>query len=160
MAGLNMVGGNSKVETDVLIIEDNVMRWANTIIQISNIAFITTVKLKVSPIHFLSLAVLAYGIFLQINYDEYALAFIIIGVLWIILWIGLAAGEKQKAILSISLNSGLTYNIMFYEKKFLRDVMKQLAALISKPYAQHSLVINIKDSTFGGNASVVGTMNS
>ena len=156
MAKFDILGGDKKVETDFLIIEDNVMRWANTIIQISSIAFITTVKLKVSPIHFLSLAVLAYGIISKINYDEYALAFIIIGVLWI----GLAAGEKQKAILSISLNSGLTYNIMFYEKKFLRDVMKQLAALISKPYAQHSLVINIKDSTFGGSASVVGTMNS
>ena len=86
--------------------------------------------------------------------------FLIAAGAWIAYWAIQNDKESNKAILSISLNSGITYNILFNDKKFLSQVLKQLATLISKPFSSRSLTINVKDSTFGENSSVVRNMNS
>ena len=160
MARFNITGGDKQIETDMLIIEDNIMRWTNTIIQISNISLISTAKIRPLPFPFLSILPLGVGIYFISDYQMFGWWFVVGAVLWIIYWLGKSESEKEKAILSISLNSGVTYNILFNDKKFLREVLKQLATLISKPFSSRNLTINVKDSTFGGNASVVGSANS
>ncbi len=160
MARFDIVPNDRNIETDMLVVEDNIIRWSNTIIQISNIALISTVKARSIPFPFLALLPVAYGIYAITEYEMYGWWFIIGAALWIIYWFGRNEAEKKKTILRISLNSGVNFNILFYDKKFLREVMRQLANLISKPFSSRSLTINVRDSNFGGNSSVVNTLNS
>ena len=159
VANFEIAGHDRSVETDVLIVEDNIMRWANTIIQISNISLISTVKTRGKMFPFLALLPLGAGIYMLIDYNPLGWAFIVGAGVWIIYWAIQSDKESNKAILSISLNSGITYNILFNDKKFLNQVLKQLATLVSKPFSTRSLTINVKDSTFGGNSSVIMNMN-
>lgn len=160
MARFDIAGNDRKVEADVLIIEDNIMRWANTMIQISNIALISTVGVRGSTFPFLSLLPLGIGIYMINDFNQLGWVFALGAVGWIVYWAVKNDKESSKAILRISLNSGITYNIVFNDKKFLREVMKQLASLISKPFSARSLTINVKDSTFGGNSSLIRSIDS
>lgn len=160
MARFNIVGRDKKVETDVLVIEDNILRWANTIIQISNIAFITSFGEAKKPFPFLSIIPLALGIYILVEGSKFGLVFLAGVTLWIVFWFIGNQKADEKAILSISLNSGMTYSILFNDKKFLRDVMKQLASLISQPFSHKNFTINIKDSTFKNGSSVIQNLRS
>ena len=160
MARFDIAGQDKSVETDVLIVEDNIIRWSNTMIQISNISLISTVKTRGKMFPFLSLLLLGVGIYMLNDYNSLGWVFLIAAGAWIAYWAIQNDKESNKAILSISLNSGITYNILFNDKKFLSQVLKQLATLISKPFSSRSLTINVKDSTFGENSSVVRNMNS
>lgn len=160
MARFEIAGNDKSVETDILVVEDNIMRWSNTIIQISNISLISTVKARGMTFPYLSLIPLGLGIYMINDYNQFGWVLALGAVGWIVYWAIKNDKESSKAILSISLNSGVTYNILFNDKKFLREVMKQLAALISKPFSSRNLTINVKDSTFGGNSAVVGSTNS
>jgi len=160
LASFDMAGKDHKVEADVLVIEDNIMRWANTMIQISNIALISTVGVHGSPFPLLSLLPLGIGIYMISEESQPGWIFALVAVAWIVYWAVKKDNDSNKAILRISLNSGITYSILFNDKKFLREVMKQLANLISKPFSSRNLTINVKDSNFGGNSSLIRSINS
>lgn len=160
MARFDIVSKDRSVETDLLVVEDNIMRWSNTIIQISNIAFITSVKAQTTRFPILSLLPLSLGIYLIASDSPVGWALAIAATIWIVVWAVNKDKEDKRSILRISLNSGMTYNILFHDKKFLHEVMKQLAGLISKPFSQKNLTINVKDSTFNANSSVIRNTNS
>lgn len=155
-------GGNStqRIETDFLYIEDNMMKWSDTIIQVSNISMVSTANVGSKPFPILSVLVILLGIGLFQLSALLGFLFIAAGVAWEIYWYQQTEKEKGMQLLKISLNSGVQYTILFHSKKFLTEVLNKIAELISKPSSQKSLIINVKDSTFAGNAAVVGSANS
>ena len=70
MARFDIAGQDKSVETDVLIVEDNIIRWSNTMIQISNISLISTVKTRGKMFPFLSLLLLGVGIYMLNDYNS------------------------------------------------------------------------------------------
>ena len=159
MAGIDLGKTANQVETDVLYIEDNSMRWSDTIIQISNIAMVSTSSVGSKPFPILSILVSLIGIIVA-NFSFFP-GFLIMcaAAAWIVYWYLQSEKEKKMKLLKISLNSGITYSIIFNDKKFLLEVLRKMADLISKPSGQRNYTINVKDSTFGGNSSVVGSFN-
>ncbi len=160
MARLDGGSTAQRVETDYLYIEDNVMKWSDTIIQISNIAMVSTANVGSRPFPLLSVLIILLGIG---AFNLSVLLGLLLtggGVAWVVIWNQETEKEKQMQLLRISLNSGVIYTILFHNKKFLAEVFKRISDLISKPSSQKNLTINVKDSTFAGNSSVVGTMNS
>ncbi|MPM44045.1 hypothetical protein SDC9_90723 [bioreactor metagenome] len=160
MARLAVGSTAQRVETDFLYIEDNIMRWSDTIIQISNIAKVSTANIGTTPFPLLSVLVILLGMG-AFNFSA-LLGIVLVGggVAWEVIWYQQYEKEKTMQLLKISLNSGIHYTILFHNKKFLSEVFNRISDLISKPSSQKNLTINVKDSTFGGNASVVGSANS
>jgi hypothetical protein len=155
-------GGNSaqRIDTDYLYIKNNSMHWSDTIIQVSNISMITTSSVGTRPFPLLSVLVIAIGAVIIQWSVAIGTLIACVGVIWIVVWNQKVEGDKEMKLLNISLNSGITYTIVFHSKKFLTEVFNKLNELISNPQNINNLTINVKDSTFGGNSSVVGTMNS
>lgn len=155
-------GGSSaqRVEPDFLYIEDNMMKWSDTIIQISNISMVSTANVGSKPFPILSVLVILLGLG-AFNFSAF-LGIVLVGggVAWEVIWYQQTEKEKGMQLLKISLNSGVQFTVLFHNKKFLSEVLNRISDLISKPNSQRNLTINVKDSTFGGNASVVGSANS
>ena len=155
-------GGSSaqRVDTDFLYIQDNIMRWSDTIIQISNIAMVSIANIGTKPFPLLSVLLIMLGLG---AFNLSVLLGLLLtggGVAWIVIWNQQTEKEKQMQLLRISLNSGVYYTILFHNKKFLADVFNRIGEIIGRPIGQRNLTINVKDSTFGGTSSVVGSMNS
>lgn len=155
MAGIDLGSNANQVETDVLYIQDNSIRWSDTIIQISNIAMVSTSSIGSKPFPLFSILVSVIGIVVA-NFALFP-GFLIMcaAAAWIVYWYMQSEKEKKMKMLKISLNSGVTYSIIFNDKKFLTEVLKKMADLISKPTSQRNYTINVKDSTFSGDSSVV-----
>lgn len=160
MARLDGGSTAQRVETDYLYIEDNIMRWSDTIIQISNIAMVSTANIGTRPFPILSILIMLLGIGAFSFSPLLGVLLLGGGVAWVIIWNQQHEKEKQMQLLNISLNSGTNYMILFHSRKFLAEVFMTIADLVSKPFSQKNVIINVKDSTFSGNASVIGNMNS
>ncbi len=159
MARLDGGSTAQRVKTDFLYIEDNIMKWSDTIIQISNISMVSTANLGSRPFPILSVLLMLIGLAVFRLSVLAGIVFLGAGVVWVIVWYQQVEKEKEMQLLKISLNSGITYTIVFNSKKFLFEVFKRMAELISKPLSQKNLTINVKDSTFSGTSSIVGNMN-
>ncbi len=159
MARLDGGSTAQRVETDFLYIEDNIMKWSDTIIQISNISLVSTANISSRPFPILSILLLLIGVGVMKLAILAGIVILSAGIVWIVIWNQQVEKEKEMQLLRISLNSGITYTIVFNSKKFLSEVFKQMTDLISKPLSSRNLTIDIKDSTFGDNSSVVRNMN-
>lgn len=160
MARLDGGSTTQRINADYLYIEDNSLKWADTIIQISNISMISTSTIGTRPFPLLSILVFLIGIALVKITTGVGVLIILVGIAWIFIWYLQKEKDKETQLLKISLNSGITFTIVFYSKSFLAKVFATMSDLISEPQNKKSLTINIKDSTFSGSSAVIGKMNS
>lgn len=156
MAGKN---ANCTINTDYMTIEGNMIKWSDTIIQISNISIISTSNVVGTPFPFLSI------VFILAGFGAFALGvpgvffgiLVLAGVgIWLYSWYKEKQKQENMQKLSILMNSGLVYSIIFNDKKFLTQVMKRFAEILSVPNNKESFTINIKDNVFrdGAQANV------
>ena len=157
--------GNT-INTDYLTIEGNMMKWSDTIIQISNISIISTANVATRPFPILSVILGSIGLLLiivsQNSYGYYdglsgpGVMMLIAMAAWIFVWYLNNKNREELQKLNILTNSGLTYTIVFHDKKFLAQVMKRFAEILSVPMNKESFTINIKDNVFrdGSQANV------
>lgn len=160
MAQLDGGSNAQRVDTDYLYIEDNMMKWSDTIIQISNISMLSIANVSTRPFPILSVLLILLGLG-ALNFSV-MLGLLLAGggAAWVVYWNQQTEKEKQMQLLRISLNSGVYFTILFHNKKFLAEVFKRMIDVIGRPMNQRNLTINVKDSTFGGNSAVVGSTNS
>ena len=153
--------GANTIETDFLTIKGNMMKWSDTIIQISNISIISTVNVAAKRFPFLSLLILSGGIVLM-KFEEVGAAFgallILAAAMWILVWYIEKKEKDDMQQLSILMNSGTVYSIVFHNKKFLAEVMKCFSEILSTPAHTGDLTINIKNNTFSGQAKAIGSV--
>lgn len=137
------------------------MKWSDTNIQISNISIVSTANFGAKQFPFLSLFVLACGVVVR-RFAEMNVAFgtllILAALVWILVWYikNKKAGEVQK--LSIVMNSGIVYSIVFYDEKFLGKVMECFSEILSTPAHTGDLTIDIKSNTVIGHAQAIGSV--
>ncbi|HRX58756.1 MAG TPA: hypothetical protein P5075_08290 [Eubacteriales bacterium] len=163
--------GANTIETDFLTIKGNMMKWSDTIIQISNISIISTVHVAAKRFPFLSFVFILIGaIILKLGVTDIVsvefygvsllggIALIVAALAWMLLWVDRKQRADEMQQLSILMNSGTVYSIVFQNKKFLAEVMKRFSEILSTPAHTGDLTINIKNNTFSGQAQAIGSV--
>lgn len=119
--------GNSKEKTVItkqLEIQGQLLRWEGVIIQISNIALITTSNVSTPRFPLWTLLFALAGI-VAIAEESWLLGLILIAVMGfgVYSWIQDYQCAKTGKFLNLLLNSGDVYSIRFYDKNFLDKVL-------------------------------------
>ena len=143
---LKMKDTSNTVSTDYLTIEGNMLKWSDTIIQISNISIISTSDVAGKPFPILTILLIFIGLgALSLGDSGIAVGILMLVAagIWIYIWYENKKKEEALQKLSILMNSGLVYAIIFNDKKFLAQVMKRFAEILSVPNNKESFTINI-----------------
>lgn len=138
--------GEKHIETPSLLIKKNIMTWDNTMIQLSNISYISADNIATTSFPVLAAVLVFFGFFLLEELAILALALILVGAFWIFLWNKDNQKRKRGAILTIRMNSGHNLYFTFENKNFLLhvlDVLEQI--IIDGGTHNHQVSINVKD---------------
>lgn len=149
------------IETSKLIVKGNIIYWAKTMIQISNISYISTVPLE--QLGFPKIALLLFGIAILAfsgRRPGVGVILLLCGATWIFIWYYKNEERKNEAILCIAVNSGNLFRIYIDDKDFLNEVLQVLEQIIAEgSIGQQKVSININDCTITGNAKVLNDLN-
>lgn len=148
-----------KIITSQLMIVGNIMAWADSALQLSNVSSISTVPLELIPFPLWTLLILLVGIFaFKVSWLP-AVAFIAIAIGSILYWHQKNEELKLQRNLLILMNSGITFSFLFRDQQFLEKVFNVLSSIIAEAGKEERQVkININNSTISGNAKVLSDM--
>lgn len=146
--------GEKVIETPALRIRKNIMMWEDTMIQLSNVSYVSASNIATTAFPVWAAVMILAGLLLISQSAVVALVLIALGGLWIYLWYQENEKRKQGAILTIHMNSGHTFQFAFKNKTFLLDVLKVLENIIVDG-TDKQVSININNSTISGNARVL-----
>lgn len=148
------------IETPKLTIKGNIIYWARTMIQISNISYISTVPLE--QLGFPKMALLILGIAILAfsrRSPGYGVILLLGAGVWIFIWYYKNEERKNEAILCIAMNSGVQFRIYVDDKEFLSEILAVLEEIIAEDIIeQQKISININDCTITGNAKVLNDL--
>lgn len=150
--------GEKVIETPALRIRKNIMMWEDTMIQLSNVSYVSASNIAATAFPVWAAVMILAGLLLISKSAVIALVLIALGGLWIYLWYQENEKRKQGAILTIRMNSGHTFQFAFKNKAFLLDVLKVLENIIVDG-TDKQVSVNISNSTISGNARVLENAN-
>lgn len=150
--------GEKVIETPSLRIRKNIMMWEDTMIQLSNVSYLSANNIAATVFPVWAAVMILAGLLLISQSALVALVLIGLGGLWIYLWYQGNEKRKQGAILTIRMNSGHTFQFTFNNKAFLLEVLKVLENIIVDG-TDSQVSINISNSTISGNARVLENAN-
>lgn len=150
--------GEKVIDTPSLRIRKNIMMWEDTMIQLSNVSYVSASNIATTVFPVWAALMILAGLLVNSESVLVALVLIGLGVLWIYLWYQGNVQRKQGAILTIRMNSGHTLQFTFNNKAFLLEVLKVLENIIVDG-TDSQVSINISNSTISGNARVLENAN-
>lgn len=139
--------GEKFIETPSLLVKKNIMTWDNTLIQLSNISYISAADIEPAKFPIWAGLVILGGLWLFGKSAFLALLLIAAGAAGLYFWYQENEKRRQGAILTIRMNSGHNLYFTFEEKKFLLQVVHVLESIIINGGANAPVDINIKDCT-------------
>lgn len=150
----------NSIQTKQLLIRGNIMSWDNTMIQLSNVSCISTSLLEEIPFPKYSILLILAGVVMfKFNALVSLLALALAGG-WIYTWYNTNRKRSLQIVLSINMNSGLNFNLLFGNRAFLEDVLKVLEKIITEGgIGDHNLSIDIYGCKFSGNSQVLNGLN-
>lgn len=146
--------GEKTIETPTLLIKKNIMAWDDTMIQLSNISYVSASDVAKLGFPIWAAVLIFVGLVLMGQSTFLAIALVVIGGLWIYYWYQENEKRKNCAILTIRMNSGNNLYFAFSDKDFLMEVMNVLADIIING-TDRQVSINIEDCEISGNAHVL-----
>lgn len=151
--------GEKYIETPSLLIKNNIMTWDNTMIQLSNISYISAADIALIRFpRWIVIAILAGLFFLG---EQALLAFFLMTAGAVGMYFWYMENEKRKlgAILTIRMNSGHNLYFTFEDKEFLIRVINVLERIIINGGVNSPVSINIKGCTIT-NSNVLTDINA
>lgn len=146
----NMGIGSNFIHTPSLFLEKNIMTWNNhTMIQLSNISYISAEKLPILQFPFMAAVLILGGLIMLMQGGALALSGLLMGGLggvWVYFWYKENERRRNGAILNIKMNSGSELNFEFASEKFLWEVAKRLQAIMINGGTSEKVEINITNS--------------
>lgn len=146
--------GEKTIETPTLLIKKNIMAWNDTMIQLSNISYVSSSDVAQLSFPGLAAIMIIVAIILLGKATFPAIILAVIGVLWIYYWYQENEKRKKCAVLTIRMNSGNNLYFAFSDKTFLTKVMNVLAYIIING-TDRQVSISIKNCEISGNAQVL-----
>lgn len=148
--------GEKYIETPSMMIKKNIMTWGNTMIQLSNISYISAENIETTAFPLLAALLAIVGLLLM--GEAFLLGFILIaaGAIWIYYWYKENEKRKQGAILTIRMNSGHNLYFTFTNKQFLLKVLGVLERIIIDGNVSGPVSIDIKGCTITGSQLFTG----
>lgn len=144
MAQNKVILGEKTIETPSLTVKKNIMVWENTMIQLSNVSYISASSIEDLPFPMWTLLPIIAGLLIMIKSFLIGLLIAAIGIFAIYLWSKENDERTKGAILTISMNSGNKIHIRFEDKGFLNEVTRVLEDIIINGGAKSPIEINIK----------------
>lgn len=146
------------IETELLKVRGDLIIWQNTMIQISNIAMISTDDILGKPFPIWSAIILFLGAIIIGSNKVIGISLILLGGIWIAWWYKQNQQRKEYKMLNFLLNSGDKFSLVFYDQDFLKKVTTVLRDILAENRKDAKVTFNIKDSQFV-NSSVISTLN-
>lgn len=144
------------INTPELRIQGNIMLWYGTMIQLSNVSYISTQGLPSIPFPAYSLIGILVGLFLFENHPVFSLLLFCATGGWIYYWYEKNLTIKCTTSLNIQMNSGTTLQFIIRNKEFLEKILAILEKIIiDGGIGSQQIAINIKDCNISGNAHVL-----
>ena len=151
--------GEKVIETPTLNIKKNIMTWENTLIQLSNISYISAADIATIPFPVVAALLILVGLFVLGSEGFLAIVLIAIGGVWLYFWYSENEKRKQGAILTIRMNSGHNLYFTFENRQFLLKVLRVMERIITDGNSNSKVTINITDCTISDNASVFDNLS-
>lgn len=161
------------IQTDSLFISGHLLRWANVVLQISNISLITTTNLQKPAFPSLCWISLFLGAFF-FTLNGFFLKFL--GLLLLAFSVYLAyqwymeyQSSKTSKCLHIHMNSGRVFSIVFRSQDFLTQVLNVFANIFEQGGQASSEDIHIdiqncsidmQECSFDNQSSLINSVNS
>lgn len=150
----------NSIQTERLLIKGNIMSWDNTMIQLSNVSCISTKLLEEIPFPKYAVLLILAGIVMFKFNVLVSLLVLALAAGWIYTWYNTNKKRSLQIVLSVNMNSGLNFNLLFGNKGFLEDVLKVLEKIITEGgIGDHNLSIDIYGCKFSGNSQVLSGLN-
>lgn len=151
------IGENeSSIKTERLNITGNIMTWSGTMIQLSNISYITTSNLIPEKFPWIAAFMIAGGIFFFSAQALLAIFLALAGGIWIYFWYQKNLENESQVFLTIMMNSGSQLQFLLQDKSFLNDVLCLLEkVIVSGGTGAQNIVINVSDCTLSGNSKLL-----
>ena len=135
-----------KIGPKKLLIQGNIMAWQDNMIQLSNISFVSASEVSAMPFPMYSWIVFLSGIILL--YFTLSLGILVLALFAasIACWYMLNEEYRKGLILTILLDSGNSFQLVFQNREFVQEVLKLLAEILADgDIHNRSIVINIED---------------
>lgn len=147
------------IQTERLNITGNIMTWDGTMIQLSNVSYITTKKLQPAKFPWFVLVCWLVGLALLGTYPMLGIIAIILGGVIFYLWIKENQNRGQSTILTIRTNSGDDLLFLFSDKFFLNKVLTVLEKIIiDGGIGSQNISIDLHGSQISGDARVLNNL--
>ena len=120
--------GEKVIDTPSLRIRKNIMMWEDTMIQLSNVSYVSASNIAATVFPVWAAVMILAGLLLISQSALVALVLIGLGGLWIYLWYQENEKRKQGAILTIRMNSGfvreciITCSRLVYWYRYIKSV--------------------------------------
>ena len=144
------------ITVDSLNITRNIMMWDETMIQLSNVSAIYV------PWYPAAAVLLLLGLSGIQSYSGKTMGFLMIiaGAVMAFWCFNMNSERKEQTILTVQMNSGVSYFFMVKEKKILNKLLAVLAKIIADGgVGNASISISIKDCTIRDNARLFNGVN-
>lgn len=152
----NSLSSDSRtIETNSFSIKENLLLWENTMIPLNNVSMISSADLSVPAFPIWSIGIIVVGLILFEFTKFISILVILAGALWITYWYNRVSQLKKQKRLSILLNSGNTFSLIFYNKEFLSEVISVLSNILTSPEPKANVTFNIKDNTFNDGSGII-----
>lgn len=156
--------GNQKektVKTEKLLIQGQLLKWDDVVIQISNISMITASDIQGPNFPLWSVFLCLVGIYL-LNMKSLwyiGVALVIIAGIVIYTWYSQKKITQAHKYLNILMNSGYTYSILFESEPFLKKVLQIFANIFEAGSgAGVNYFIDLTGCRIDNNSSVIKTV--
>lgn len=146
------------VQTKNLLVRGNLLYWEGVIIQISNISLLTTTNFNTPrfPSWTILLILVGTTVFSVPGTIIAGLLLLLVAVLAIYSWYKKVQDAKGKKYLTILLNSGYTYSILFNDHSFLSKVFHVFANILDEGTSPSiNYFIDMVNCKIDNNSSVV-----
>ena len=149
-----------KIGPEKLLIQGNIMAWQDNMIQLSNVSFVSASEVSALPFPTYSLLVLLGGIILLYFTLSIGILVLILYALSIVCWYMLNEEHRNGLILTILLDSGHSFQLVFQNREFVQEVLKLLMEVLADGNKQNrSILINIGDCTIEEKENVLNELN-
>lgn len=114
----------NSIQTKKLLVKGNIMSWDNTMIQLANVSCLSTTPLEEIPFPKYSILLILVGLVMfKINVLVSLLALAAAGG-WIYTWYNTNRKRSLQTVMSINMNSGMNFNLLFGDKGFWKMYLK------------------------------------